>query len=179
MQFHRWVEIVVISLLFLPSAHSQDLITPAITVDLGGQCTAPSGYQSCVSALHFHGLGKDDDAMDVLLANTTDRVVRERYTVAQTRLKDDFWKLVARAGAPPADCNAGLSATLTAHFGLSPKALSDAADDFAKNKYLALSDLLAVPDNAPPGWIMSAQVYRYCFDNPGHLFSVAKSKIHP
>jgi hypothetical protein len=64
------------------------------------------------------------------------------------------------------------------HFGLSPKALADAADDYAKSRFLALSDLLAIPrpnlttEGGVSAWIQNdGQVYRLCFQNDSVLFS--------
>jgi hypothetical protein len=185
MQHHKLVPMIGIGILLQQMALPQDQLTPALTKDLTKQCAASPGYQSCVSALRYHGLGKDDKAMEVILSVAPD-AAKEHYKIAQKMPNDGFWNLVATAGAagvvaPAAalpDCNAALPPLLAAHFALSPKALSDAADDSAKNRFLALSDLLAVPNGTPSKkWIDDAQVYRLCFSNPDHLFAAVKNAL--
>jgi hypothetical protein len=134
MKLYRCVPLVVIGLLHQPLAFPQDQLTPAVSADLTTQCAAQPGYQSCVSALRYHGLGRDDDAMDVLVSYAP-ASAGERYKIAQAKPKDAFWKLVATAGAAAPNCNAALSAALVAHFGVSPKALADAADDSSKTTF--------------------------------------------
>ena len=177
MRIYRMLTAMMLGVL-APVALPQDLLRPALAKALTAQCTQEPGYQSCVTALRYHGLGKDDDALQALFNFALDEVVKQHYKVAKDSLKEEFWKLVATAGAPDQpSCPSALPMVLSYHFGLSPQVLADAVDDYAKNPFLALSDLLAVPDRlfAAPGgvnnWIqMYGQVYRLCFKTDSFLF---------
>jgi hypothetical protein len=179
MHLYRFVPMIAFGL-FLPAmALSQDLLTPAVTADLTKECLDLSGYQSCVAALSFHGSGNDDEAMKAIIRLAPDEAAKQHYQIAQAMPSDGFWTLVATAGATKVNCsgNGDLSKTLKEHFKLSSKSLSDADDDSAKNKFLALSDLLAVPSGtALSDWMANANVYRYCF-GVANLFPAVKKSL--
>lgn len=62
MRFYRLIPAMMLGV-FPPMALSQDLLRQALRQDLAAQCAREPGYQSCVTALRYHGLGKDDDAL--------------------------------------------------------------------------------------------------------------------
>jgi hypothetical protein len=156
-----------------------DQLTPAVTSELASQCLTAATYQSCVSALRNHGSGKDGAAMDSLISEAPTEAAKLHYKIAQSWPNDAFWKIVATAGGAATDCSATLDGVLKDHFSLSPTALSSAADDSAKNNFLALSDLLAVPTGkATADWLTSSKVYRRCFgQDPGIVFTAVKKTL--
>jgi hypothetical protein len=177
MKTTTWIQIAAIGLVAVSIARAADELTKAVTEELTKQCLDSAGYQSCVAALRYHGLGKDDDAMEILLSGAPSHAAKEHYKIAQSKPKDGFWKIVASAGSKKVDCTKDLEDALKEHFKLSAKALSDAADDSAKNNFLGLSDLLATPQDAPKYWPDMANEYRFCFYDFDNLFNVVKKTL--
>jgi hypothetical protein len=171
-----WIPIAALGLFAVSIARADDELTKAVTDELTQQCLDSAGYQSCVGALRYHGLGKDDDAMDTLLSGAPSRAAKEHYKIAQSKPKDGFWRIVASAGSKKVDCNKDLGEALKAHFMLGAKALADAANDSAKNNLLGLSDLLAEPPGAKD-WIAKVNPYRFCSSDFGNLFTAVKKTL--
>jgi hypothetical protein len=172
--------------LFIEAAPGQDILTPAVTGDLLRECHDNSStFSFCVTALKQHGQGKDDVALETL-GTAAGETARIHYQMAQSRLGDKFWKLVARVGAAEIGCDGGLAATLHRHFELKPEALGTADDDYSKNNFIALADLLgSIPDDGFPATaargvqtrIQVADVYRYCFSDPDHMFGLLRHEL--
>jgi hypothetical protein len=177
MKMNLWIQIAAIALLSVSIARAGDELTKAVNDELTKQCLDSAGYQSCVGALRYHGLGKDDDAINILLSGAPSHAAKEHYKLAQPKPKDGFWKIVASAGSKKVDCNKDLEDALKEHFKLSSEALGEAADDSAKNNFLALSDLLAAPSDAPKNWIDLVNPYRFCSSDFGNLFTTVKKTL--
>jgi hypothetical protein len=171
------MQIAAIGLFGVSIARADDELTKAVTKELAYQCLEPAGYPSCVGALRYHGLGKDDDAMELLLSGAPSNAAKEHYKIAQSKPKDGFWKIVASAGSKKVECSKDLEEALKEHFRLGAKALADASDDSAKNNFLALSDLLATPPDQPENWPAMRNEYRFCSYNFETLFAAVKKTL--
>jgi hypothetical protein len=169
----------------LSVAHAQqDPLTRSIDGDLA---QAWEDYFSlCTRVLRYKGQGKDDVALKQLQHTTSDYRVRQRYKIAASRPKDEFWTQFATAIAPPpdpVDCQIDLANMLELHLAERPKGLGDAANDSDTSSFLALSDLLAsIPEDGfggyyGPGRDDVAEVYRTCFADPVNLFSMVKRTL--
>lgn len=165
------------------TAHAQDILTPVVNGELAYECAADLGV--CASALKQHGGGTDEQALKTLdgPANQTERI---HYKMLQARSNDAFWRLVARAGSTPVDCEAQLPTVFWRHFGARPEGLGTADDDAKKSNFLALGDLLAsIPQNGFPasGDLARmareevANVYRFCFADADRMFSILRHKL--
>jgi hypothetical protein len=180
----------IIALGFFLANAEQDPLTNALI----GNFTMEWGANPslCILALKYKGEGKDDLALKQLLSGAPNDTARERYKIAKTRPNDDFWKLMATAGAvpvPPAmtiDCEVDLSNVLDVHLAARPQDLGQAATDSDTNVFLALRDLLyRIPaggfpaaGGAPAVTQLGAEhVYRNCFSDPTNVFDMVKRKL--
>jgi hypothetical protein len=143
----------------------------------------------CVNALQYKGEGKEDYALKILSRGAQSDEARERYKIAASRPKDEFWEQFVAAGAAPVaydragmpvpfDCRTNLTQVLQAHLAARPQDLGKASSDYEKDKFLALSDLLratGVLRGYPE--LYRQDSYRYCFADPVDLFKTIKRML--
>jgi hypothetical protein len=164
----------------------QDPLTVALNTDLNGECT--TNFSLCVRVLKYKGEGKDDYALAQLISGAPSDAARQRYKIAQSRPKDQFWIQVATGPyypvpplppLPPAiDCAVDLANVLNAHFAAIPEDLGNAAKDADTSSYLALYDLLRrVPAGGFPGAPLAVNTYRACFRDPANLVLHVKQTL--
>jgi hypothetical protein len=152
-----------------------NLIDNELTTEWG------SDPELCVRVLKYKGEGKDDYALQQLLAGAPSDAAKEHYKIARTRPKDDFWTRLAVAGSP-AYCPGNLSQVLELHLAVRPKGLGKAAGDVDTSSFLALYDLVSsIPQDGfgLPGIQPSAvrDIYRSCFRDSTNLFTAVKNKL--